>query len=179
MTRRDHKISAVDKRKLEITRQLEHLRSQLAKKSPASYANENIYRRQLARSRELISELEGELLILNDPGEYDELPSAVVADELGLNCDQVRGLIKLGEIAATGDPAHERINRGELERIINLGVPELLRLGREESVEIFEQATPHLQSGIWRLRAGRTGVWKGAKVGRGIMRQHSSSASNW
>jgi hypothetical protein len=96
MTRRDHKISAVDKRKLEITRQLEHLRSQLAKKSPASYANENIYRRQLKRSRELISELEGELLILNDPGEYDELPSAVVADELGLKCEQVRGLIKLG-----------------------------------------------------------------------------------
>lgn len=147
MARLSHKTSAVEKRKLEITRQLEHLHSQLAKKSPASYANENIYRRQLKRSRELISELEGELLILDDTGEYDELPSAVVADELGLKCEQVRSLIKLGEIAATGDSAHERISRGELERIINLGVPELLRLGREESVEIYEQAVPHLQGG--------------------------------
>lgn len=167
MSGRGHKISAIEKRKLEITRQLERLRSQLAKKSLASYANENIYRRQSKRTRELISELEGELLILDCPGEYDELPSAVVADELGLKCEQVRSLIKLGEIAATGDPTHARINRGELERIINLGVPKLLRLGREESVEIFEQATPHLQSGdleaacrAYRRLEGRE-AWRG------------------
>lgn len=147
MSRRGHKISAVDKRKLALTRQLEHLRSQLANKRPASYANENIYSRQSKRSRELISELEGELLILECPGEYDELPLAVVADELALKCEQVRSLIELGEIAATGDPAHERINRGELERILDMGVPELLRLGQEESAEIFEQGVPLLQDG--------------------------------
>jgi hypothetical protein len=81
------------------------------------------------------------------PGEYDELPAAVVADELGLTYEKIRSLIKLGEIAATGKVAHERICRGELERIIAMGVPTLLRLGEEEPAEIFEQAIPNLHGG--------------------------------
>jgi hypothetical protein len=85
--------------------------------------------------------------MLDCPGEYDELPVAVVADEIGLTYEHVRSLIKLGEIEATGRPAHERICRGELERIAADGVPTLLRLSREEPAEIFEQAVPHLQSG--------------------------------
>jgi hypothetical protein len=101
----------------------------------------------LKRRRELISDLEDELLILNYPGEYDELPVAIVADELGLKYEQVRSLVKLGEITATGRAAHERISRSELERITTIGVPELLRLGQEECAEIFEQAIPHLQHG--------------------------------
>jgi hypothetical protein len=101
----------------------------------------------LKRSYEFISDLENELLIIDCPGEYDELPIAVVADELNLKYERVRTLIKLGEIEATGRPAHERISRSELERITTIGVPELLRLGQEESGEIFEQAVSYLQSG--------------------------------
>lgn len=147
MMRLSRQRTAVEDRREQITQQLNRLRSQLAKKSPSSYANEKAYRRQLNRSNELISDLEDELLILDCPGEYDELPIAVVADELGLKYEQVRRLIKLGEVAATGRTAHERISRGELERITTIGVPELLRLGQQECAEIFEQSIPHLQSG--------------------------------
>lgn len=147
MGRPGHERSAVEIRRGQITRQLDRVRDQLAKRSPSYYANDNAYQRQLTRSRELISELEGELLMLACPGEYDELPVAVVADELGLKYEQVRSLIRLGEIAATGKTAHERISRGELERITTMGVPELLRLSGQECAEIFEQAIPHLQSG--------------------------------
>lgn len=145
--RLDYERSAVENRRNYITQQLDRLRSQLVKKSPSHYANEKAYRRQSKRSRELISELEGELLMLDCPGEYDELPAAVVADEMGMTYEQVRSLIKLGEIAAAGKTAHERIARGELERLATMGVPELLRFSRQESAEIFEQAIPHLQSG--------------------------------
>jgi len=117
------------------------------KRHPSHYANGNVYRQQLKRSHELISDLEAELLILDCPGEYDELPIAVVADELGFTYEQVRSLIRLGEIAATGKTAHERICRGELERIITIGTPTLLLLGKEEPVHIFEQAALLLQSG--------------------------------
>jgi len=123
-----HQKSAVETRRNYIIQQLARLRSQLRKKSRTYYANDNSYRRQLNRSRELISELEDELLMLDCPGEYDELPVAVVADEMGLKYEQVRSFIKLGEIAATGKAAHERIARGELERLTTMGVPELLRL---------------------------------------------------
>jgi hypothetical protein len=143
----NRKRTVVEDRREQITQQLNCLRSHLVKKSPSSYSNEKAYRRQLKRSCELISDLEDELLILDCPGEYDELPIAVVADELGLKYEQVRSLIKLGEIAATGRTAHERINRSELERIATIGVPELLRLGQQECTEIFEQSIPHLQSG--------------------------------
>jgi hypothetical protein len=142
-----HKRLAVENRRQQITRQLDRLRSQLVKRSPSDYANEKAYKRQLKRSHELISDLEGELLILDWPGEYDELPAAVVADELGLTYEQIRNLIKLGEVAATGKTAHERVCRMELERIITVGVPTLLRLGKEEPADIFERAIPHLQNG--------------------------------
>lgn len=147
MTSNGNEESAVDARRRRVTRQLDHLRSRLAKNSPARYADEHSYRRQLQRSLDLISELESELSILDCPGEYEELPVAVVADELGLTCEQIRSLIKLGEVAATGKAAHERICRVELERIIDLGAPALLRLGKEEPAEIFEQAVPYLQNG--------------------------------
>lgn len=145
--RLDHKRLAVENRRQQIIRQLERLRSQLAKRCLSYYANEKVYRRQLKRAHELISDLEGELLILDCPGEYNELPVAVVADELGLKYEQVRKLIKLGEIAASGKTAHERISRNELERITIMGVPELLCLSHQESAEIFEQGMQYLQSG--------------------------------
>jgi len=142
-----HKTSEVENRRNYIIQQLARLRSQLAKKSRAYYASDNIYRRQMKRSHELISDLESELLMLDCPGEYNELPVAVVADELGVKYEQVRNFIKLGEIAAAGKEAHERITRGELERITTMGMPELMRLSQQESAEIFEQAIPHLQNG--------------------------------
>lgn len=140
------KRSAVEIRRGQITRQLERLRSRLATKSPSQYSNETAYEHGLERTRELISELECELLMLDCPGEYAELPASVVADELRLSCERVRGLIMLGEIEATGRTAHERISRVELERIAALGPNELLRLSREESAEIFEQALLCLQT---------------------------------
>jgi hypothetical protein len=153
MTGRGHKRSAVEIRRAQISRQLEHLLSGLVGSNRARYADEGTHRHRTKRSHELISELEGELLMLDCPGEYYELPIAVVADELGLTYERVRSLIKLGEIEVTGRPAHERICRSELERVATAGVPELLRLSREEPVEIFKWAVPHLQSGD--LKAAR------------------------
>lgn len=141
------KRSAAEIRRGQVARQLERLRSRLGIIIPSQYQNEHIYRRELGRARELISELEGELSMLDCPGEYAELPAAVVADELGLSRGQVRGLIRLGEIAATGRAAHERISRRELELVVVIGAAELLRRGSEELSEIFEQAVLRLQAG--------------------------------
>jgi hypothetical protein len=139
--------SAVEQRREEIDRQLTRLRAQLARKSRKDFTTDFRHMSWLKGTNALISELLEELSALDDPGEYDELPAAVVADELDLTRGQVRTLIGLGEIAATGRATHERIGRAELERIAGLGASELLRLGRQESAEIFEQAIPFSQEG--------------------------------
>lgn len=139
--------SAVEQMRDEIDRQLTRLRAQLARKSRKDFTTDFRHRSWMKSTNALISELLEERSALDDPGEYDELPAAVVADELGLTRGQVRTLIRLGEITATGRAAHERIGRAELERIAGLGATELLRLGRQESAEIFEQAVPFLQGG--------------------------------
>jgi hypothetical protein len=141
------KKSAVEQRREEIYRQLTRLRAQLVRKSRKDFRTDFKHRSWLKGTNALVSELLEELSALDDPGEYDELPAAIVADELGLATKQVRMLIRLGEIAATGKAAHERVSRAELERIAGLGTSELLRLGRQESAEIFEQAVPFLQGG--------------------------------
>lgn len=137
--------SAVEQRRGEIDRHLTRLRGQLARKSRKDFTTDFRHRSWLKGTNALIDELTGELSALDDPGEYDELPAAVVADELGLTRAQVRTLIRLGEITASGRQAHERISRAELERVAGLGAQELLRLGRQESAEIFEEAVPLLR----------------------------------
>jgi hypothetical protein len=139
--------SEVEKRREQIGQQLDQVRLRLAHKTAGRYPSEAAYRYQQRRARELVADLEGELLALECPGEYDELAVATVADELGITCNQIRYLIKSGEIEGTGKGGHERVSRVELERITALGAAELLRLSRQESAEIFEEAVPHLRSG--------------------------------
>lgn len=139
--------SAAEERAHQITLRLDGIRSQLATKNRDHYADEKTFQRQRRRVQELADELEGELSILQCPGEYNELPVAIVADELGLTYRQVRNLIKSGEIEAAGRAAHERVSREELARVASLGPAELLRLAAQESAEIFAVAAPRLQEG--------------------------------
>lgn len=139
--------SAAEIRRGHITRQLEHLRSQLATKSPSQYADEIAYRRHVGRTSELISELESEMLMLDCPGEYDELPAAVVADELGLRLDQIRRLIRLGEVETAGPHARPRLSRAELERMARLGPVTLLSLLSRDAGDIFSEAVDSLKGG--------------------------------
>jgi hypothetical protein len=139
--------SEVEKRREQIGRQLDRVRLRLMQKSAGRYPSEAAYRYQQRRARELLADLEGELSALACPGEYDELSVATVADELGLTCNQVRSLIKSGEIEASGSAGHERVSRVEMERVAVLGAAELLRLSRQGSEEIFEEGVAQLRSG--------------------------------
>jgi hypothetical protein len=85
--------------------------------------------------------------MLDDQGEYYELPIAVVADELGLTMNQVSMMIAQGEIQPPDEDEHERITRDELGRIAEIGGGELLRRSDQEASEVFEQAVPHLNRG--------------------------------
>jgi len=141
------KRSPIEQRKEQIAVQVERLRRQLASKSRKDYSSDFHYERWLGQSRELIDELLAELSILDDPGEYDQLPPAVVAEELGTTTNHVRLLIKGGEILASGKPAHEYVSREELEAASKSGIKELLRRLEQEAADVFEESIEYLCQG--------------------------------
>jgi hypothetical protein len=141
------KRSAVEQRREQITTQVERLRRQIASKTRKDYISDFHYERWIRQSRELIDELLEELSALNEPGEYDQLPVAVVADEIGLRLDQVKQLIKLGDVEAAGRRAHERVSRRELERLAGLGIDELLRQSAQSADIVFGEAVSQLRRG--------------------------------
>ena len=141
------KRSAAEIRRGQVARQLERLRSRLGTINPSQYADEHTYQREHGRAHELVSELEGELSMLDCPGEYAELPAAVVADELGLRLDQIRLLIRLGEVKAAGRRAHPRVSREELGRLARLGPRTLLSLSLQDAEQIYADAVLRLKHG--------------------------------
>jgi hypothetical protein len=139
--------SAVEQRKEQITAQIQHLHTQFSAKTRQDYTTEFRYEMWLKQSNNLIDELLDEITALNEPGEYNELPMAIVADELGLSLHQVKNLIKIGEIEVTGRRAHERVSRKELERLAKLGTDEILKRSRQNVDEVFIQAVASLRNG--------------------------------
>lgn len=140
------KRSTIEQRKEKILAQIDHLRGQLASKTRKDFTTDFRHKNWIENSHALIEELSQELSILEEPGEYNELPAAVVADELGLSVEQVRRLITIGEIEATGKRAHERVGRKELERLARLGVVGLLNQSKEGVEEIFRHAVAQVRS---------------------------------
>jgi hypothetical protein len=145
------KRSAVEQRREQIIAQVGSLRQRLTSKTRKDYRSDFHYERWMGRSRALIDELLAELSILDEPGEYDQLPPAVVAEELGTTTAKVRLLIKGGEILASGKPAHEYVSREELAVACETGVEELLRRLEQDAAEVFEESIEYLRQGQPRL----------------------------
>jgi hypothetical protein len=145
------KILAIEQRRRQIAAQVERLRSRLASRTRKDYSTDFHYERWLAQSNALIDELLAELSVLEEPGEYDQLPAAVVAEELGTTTAKIRLLIKSGEILASGRPAHEYVSRDELAEACETGMKELTRRLNQEAHEIFEESVAYLHQGRLRL----------------------------
>lgn len=138
---------AVEQRREQINAQVESLRRRLTSKTRKEYTSDFHYERWLRQSRALIDELLEELTALDEPGEYDELPIAVIADELGFRLEQIKQLIKLGDVEVVGRRAHERVSRGELERLAVLGIDEMLRQSTQSEDALFVEAVSQLRCG--------------------------------
>jgi len=145
------KRSVVEQRREQIAAQVERLRRRLASRTRNAYRSDFHYERWVRQSSALIDELLEELSILDDPGGYDQLPPAVVAEELGTTTSKVRLLIKGGEILASGKPAHEYVSREELATACDAGVEELLRRLNQEAAEVFDESVKYLHRGQLRL----------------------------
>lgn len=130
-----------------VTAQIARLKGQLSSRTRDAFASDYHYRTWYEKTNALLSELEDELSVLNEPGEYDQLPPAVVAEELGTTTEKVRQLIKGGEILTTGKPAHEYVSREELAAACEAGLTELLRRLGQQAPQIFEESLEYLHQG--------------------------------
>lgn len=141
--------SPIELRRQQIYKELGKLRDEELAKTRRHFKSDEGFEESKRRRAEKIAELDAELSILNDPGEYEELPFAVVAEELGVSVSAV-GLIvgSLRELEPIDEDArHDRVTRSELDRIFEIGTEELLRLADQESPEIFEEALPYFHAG--------------------------------
>ena len=82
---RKPRLSPIEQRKQQIAKQIDELRQRVATKTRRDFKTDQGYEQWRKHWPERLAKLEAELSILNDPGEYDSLPTAVVAEELGLN----------------------------------------------------------------------------------------------
>jgi hypothetical protein len=150
MRHRKPRISPIELRKQQIYKELDKIREETATKTRRHFKTDQSFEEWKRRRAEKVAELDEELSILLDPGEYEELPFAVVAEELGITADNVRLLVGLRELepSETGEGSKEdRITRAELEQALEIGADELLRLADQESPEIFEEALPYFHAG--------------------------------
>jgi len=79
---RKPRLSPIEQRKQQIAKQIDELRQRVATKTRRDFKTDQGYERWRKHWPERLAKLEAELSILNDPGEYDSLPTAVVAEEL-------------------------------------------------------------------------------------------------
>jgi hypothetical protein len=144
------RVSPIQLRKQQIAKEIEKVHERAAAKTRRHFKTDKGYDEWRRRQVDKIAELEEELSILDDPGEYDELPAAVVAEELGLSLDQVNSMLWGGELEPSDTSEgskRDRISRAELERALEVGVEELLRMSAQESYEIFNEAVRHVHAG--------------------------------
>lgn len=119
-----------------VTAEIARLKEQLSSRTRDAFTSDFQYRTWRGKTNALLSDLEDELSVLNEPGEYDQLSPAVVAEE--------RQLIKGGEILTSGRPAHEYVSREELAAVCEIGMKELLRRLCQEAAEVFEESVEYL-----------------------------------
>jgi hypothetical protein len=131
----------------QINREIERLQIQLATKTIKTFKREARYEQWKGEAHELLERLRDELSALLYPGEYEALPPAIVAAELGLSLSQVKGLIRLGEIESASPPSNGWIGRGEITCIAEIGRDELLRLASQDNAEIYKLSSDYLRQG--------------------------------
>jgi hypothetical protein len=144
------KINPVTQRLGQIEKEIEKIESPKNQKRPGDYKSEEGFISWQEGQREKLRELNEEMTMLYSPGEYNEIPLAIAAEELGIRLNEILEIVRedLVELSFEGKyKAGSRINREELGRLLEIGAVELLRIARQELEEIFADAVRYLHAG--------------------------------
>lgn len=147
---RTPKQTPVEQRRGQIEKELEKLRLPKNQKVRRDFKSDENFGNWKERQRVKLLQLNEELIILDDPTEYNEIPLAIAAAELGVTLNEMLEIIGEELVATSFDGEYKagaRITREELARAIEIGSTELLRIAQQSVEEIFEEAVQFLHAG--------------------------------
>ena len=137
------KQNPIEQRRVQIEKELEKLDLPKNIKTRRDFKSEEAHKAWKDRSDQKRLELNEEVRILGNPFEYNEIPLAAAAAELGVTLNEMLEIVSedLVEITFCGEyKAGMRITRDEMGRAIEVGSAELLRIANQSVEEIFEEA---------------------------------------
>jgi SHS2 domain-containing protein len=147
---RKPKYTPIEQRRLQIEKEIERLKLPKNKRTRHDFKSDEAFENWRERQERKLHELNEELIILDNPTEYNEIPLAIAATELGMTLNDMLQIVSedLVEKSFDGEfPAGDRITRDELARVIEIGADELLRIANQSVEEIFEEAVQALHNG--------------------------------
>ena len=147
---RQPKQTPIEQRRGQIEKELEKLRLPKNQKTRRDFKSDDGYENWKEKQGVKFLQLNEELIILDNPTEYNEIPLAIAATELGITLNDMLAIVReeLVETSFDGEyRAGARITREELARAIEIGANELVRIADQSVEEIFEEGLGFLHSG--------------------------------
>lgn len=143
------KQSPIEQRRTQIEKELEKLRLPKNQKIRKDFASDENFENWKKKQGEKFFQLNEELIILDNPSEYNEIPLAVAAEELGITLNEIISIVSEDLIETSFYGAYQagaRITREELARAIEISAEELLRIINQDIDEIFTDAINYIRN---------------------------------
>lgn len=140
----------IEQRNAQIEKELDNLRLPKNQKIRKEFKSDENFENWKKKQGEKLLQLNEELIILSNPAEYNEIPLAVAAMELGITLNEMLSMVseELVIISSVGIyKAGARITREELARAIGIGGQELVRIVNQDIDEIFADAINFIVNG--------------------------------
>ena len=177
--KRKPRRSPIEQRRAQIEKEIENVQRQLRDKSPRDFKTVDDFEGFQERRANKLYALNEELAMLERPEEYNEVPLAIAAEELGISLADVMEIAREGLLATSSDEQFStalRITRDELSRAIEIGADELLRVAGQTEEEVFFDGLRFLRERdvaaaekcherIWRFRGWDKPYWNCYGVG--------------
>jgi hypothetical protein len=147
---RTPKQTPIEQRRAQIEKELEKLRLPKNQKTRRDFKSDEGFDNWEEKQGVKFLQLNEELIIVDNPTEYNEIPLAIAATELGVTLNEMLAIVReeLVETSFDGEyHAGARITREELARVIEIGADELVRVTEQSVEEIFEEAVQFLHAG--------------------------------
>lgn len=147
---RTPKQTPIEQRRSQIEKELENLRLPKNQKTRKNFKSDENFENWKERQGVKFLQLNEELTILDNPTEYNEIPLAISATELGITLNEMLRIVseELVETSFVGEyKAGAQMTREELARAIEIGAEELVRIAEQSVEEVFEDGLQHLREG--------------------------------
>lgn len=144
------KKTPVEQRRGQIEKEIEKLQLPKNQKTRRDFKSDETFETWKERHKRKLHELNEELIMLDNPYEYNEVPLALAAEELGITMDDMQAIVN-EELIATSFNGEYRagahVTREEIARAAEVGTEELLRIAYQSAEDIFEEAIEFMRAG--------------------------------